>query len=209
MLKIKDNIAEFERGLSDIARRQVPFAVALALNDTAADVERAWRAHLQERLDRPTPFTLRGMFKARASKRTLTAVVGFKRIQSEYLRLQAEGGTRFPMGRALVLPVGQKLNRYGNIPRGAVRRSLARDDTFVASGGKSETQHLAPGVYRRPKRGSYRRGRSKPPQLLISFKGSARYGRTLDLQSVAMSRALASFPDHFRRRFIEAMNTAR
>ena len=36
--------------------------------------------------------------------------------QAEYLRLQIEGGTRTPSGRAIAVPTSNvKLNKYGNL----------------------------------------------------------------------------------------------
>ncbi|MFY0619033.1 hypothetical protein [Shimia sp.] len=226
MLTISDSIQSFERSLSDVAQRQLPFATAMALNDTAADVDEAWTKQMARRLDRPTPFTMRGIRRQRAVKRRLVATVAFKDIQAQYLRLQVEGGSRKPVGNAILIPVAQKLNRYGNMPKGAVGRSVKRKDTFIASRGDKKTAHLRPGIYKRPKRGAYmknrsrksagqqygygnkNRGKHKGPQLLVAFQDRASYRARLDLQSVAERRARQSMPLHFKKRFIAAMATA-
>jgi len=201
MISFADNIDAFGRGLSDLSLRQIPFAAALALNDTAADVQKAWETQAERRLDRPTPFTKRGVYVQRAKKGRLTATVGYRRIQVSYLRFQVQGGARRPAGRALVIPVGQKRNVYGNMPKGAVKRALAKKDVFSGKvGGK-------PGIYRRPSKRQRKMG--KGPQLLMTYASRASYSPTLDLQRPATGTARAQFPKHFARRFRQALATAR
>jgi hypothetical protein len=207
MLYIGDNLREFERALSDAMLDQLPFALARALNDTGQDVADAWRAGLNYRLDRPTPFTLRAPYIARrASKRSPTVVPAFRQIQGEYLRLQITGGTRRPTGSALVVPVAARLNQYGNMPRGYVRRLLASGGAFVASRDDPRTAHLAPGIYRRGRR--TRAGQSAP-QLLVAFEDRAEYSVRFDFAGIAERRALSSFPGHLSRRLQEAWGTRR
>ncbi|MBS8228419.1 hypothetical protein [Vannielia litorea] len=206
VINIGDNIAAFERQMSDFARSQLPFATAMALNDTAADVKDAEETELAKALDRPTPFTRRGLFVSRASKRKLTAIVGFKDIQAAYLALQVEGGRRSPKGRAILVPVGQRLNKYGNMPRGAVARMLKRPDVFVASKSDPKTKHLRPGIYQR----NSRKGRrNAAPNLLVAFEDEAQYRPRLRFDHVAERRALARIERNFLRRLEQALATAR
>ena len=75
--------------------------------------------------------------------------------QAEYLRLQIEGGTRTPSGRAIAVPTSNvKLNKYGNLTgaQGRIKRLLNRKDTF-----QGEINGIA-GVWQRPKRGKRSRG---------------------------------------------------
>ena len=89
MLHIGDSLREFERALSDAMHDQLPFALSRALNDTAEDVAGAWRAGLNYRLDRPTPFTLRAPFiQRRATKSSPTVIPAFRDIQAGYLGRQ-------------------------------------------------------------------------------------------------------------------------
>jgi hypothetical protein len=130
MVSISIDTAQINRKISDLARRQVPFAAAMMINDMLSAVKAAEPAALARELDRPTPFTTRGIFTTRASKNRLTGLVGFKDIQARYLELQAKGGTRRPMGRAIVVPVAQRLNKYGNMPRRALKTALAKPNVF-------------------------------------------------------------------------------
>ena len=146
-INVRSNVRKWERGMTAIQRRQVPFALAKTLTDTAGDVKKNFPRTMQRRLDRPTPFTMRGMFVRRATKTNLVSSVGFKDIQAGYLDKPERGGVRKPKGRAIVLPAGQKVNRYGNIPKGAIRRILARADTF-----SGEVRGI-PGIWQRHKGG--------------------------------------------------------
>lgn len=200
MPKLSVDLKSFKRDLDKIAKKQVPFAVAMALNDTAEDVQADWKGDLELDLDRPTPFTLKGIYRRRASKRNQVAKVGFKPVQSGYLVLQMKGGTRRPKGRALIVPAGARLNKYGNMPRGAVGKAAAKASTFVA-GRNGRGQHLKAGIYERKRGGKIK--------MLMSFKSKARYQRRLDLMPTAERSVQRVFPGHFATRFRAAMVTAK
>ena len=129
------------RGLSETARRQVPFVVAKTLTGVAQDVQAHLKGRLPVAFDRPTPFTQRGVFMSRAEKSNLVAEVFFPnsqesqgKAQREYIRPGAEGAqarrqkkTEFLLTRAGFLPPGWvttpgryiadgKLDQYGNMP---------------------------------------------------------------------------------------------
>lgn len=191
---------QFERGLTDIAQRQLPFAMSQALNDAAKDGAEAIVDHLRARLDRPTPFTLRGTYVKRSSKRKLTAIVGIKDIQAEYLGRLDTGGVRRPRGRALLVPVDARLNKYGNLSRGAMQRLTKRKNVFV---GRVKG---VGGVWQRPSK------RAKPgaaPKLLVRFTDRAEYERQLDVERAVERAVRAGFPRHLVRRLTAAMTAAR
>jgi hypothetical protein len=205
MIDISHNMAAFERQLSNALQEQLPFALALALNDAGGDAKEAVEDHMDRVFDRPTPFTKRALFMRRASKRRPTVEVNVKQVQARYLRRQAEGGIRTPEGAALLVPVGQRLNRYGNMPRGAVRRILGRSDTFVASRRGGGNNRLRPGIYKRKKV----RGKNASPQLLVAFEDRATYQRRFLMQTTAERAFRASFEGHLSRRLRQAWATRR
>lgn len=201
MISFEVDVRAFERALTDFQRNQLPFATAMALNDTAADVNLIYRATLRRDLDRPTPFTMRSVYQTRASKRRLFNEVGIKDIQAGYLKWQVMGGTRGAKRRAIPVPVGQKLNRYGNMPRGAVKRAAARKDTFS---GKVKGRA---GLWQRPSKTAARRGAG--PKLLIAYESRATYQPRLKFRAYAERKARAVFPMYLRQRFSQAMRSAR
>lgn len=192
---VRSNVKAFERGLNDFARRQVPFATAQALSRTAEDVHKNTVRSLSRRFDRPTPFTLRGPTVRRARKTRLVASVFFKDIQAGYLELEETGGVRRPKGRALLIPIGTRLNKYGNMPRTAVRRLLARPDTF------SGTIRGIGGIWQRKKDGRLK--------LLVAYEPKASYRPRLHFARDAEKTTRAQFPVHFAREFDKALRTAR
>jgi hypothetical protein len=215
-LNFSADFNDLERALSDVMQRQLPFAMMLSLNDAAMDVKAVEERTLEKTFDRPTPFTKRAVYVRRARKTDLTSEIGIKKVQAGYLKLQAEGGVRKPKRSALVIGAALKRNKYGNLPRNAVRSAEAKGDTFVAN-GQGKTKHLAPGLYRRPKYGKYRKGgrgsknigTQKGPAMLVSFKPRAQYKRRFEFQPVAAKEARSTFQGHLVRRLLEAQRTAR
>lgn len=203
-MRMRHNIADVRRQFRTLTKSQVPFATALALNDTAADGKLAAEDAMRDELDRPTPFTQRGLYQGRASKDRLQAVVGFRAIQGGYMRKQIEGGVREPEGRALLIPKAIRLNQYGNMARRAVAQAMGRGTTFVASRGKGKTGHLRPGIYRR----DGRKG-AKKLSLMVAFADRARYGKRFDFRGAVLERARQVYRAHFARRLNEALRTAR
>ena len=79
------------------------------------------------KLDRPTPFTIKGVRWQGASKNDFKTGRLHSRVylmdkQAEYLRFQIEGGTRTPKGTAIAVPTSNvKLNKYGKLAGGQGR----------------------------------------------------------------------------------------
>lgn len=146
-----------ERALSDMQRRQLPFATSVALNDTARDVQLALRQGTSV-FDRPSPKTVRGTRLTRSSKTNLVATVGLLTREDgvpvdEYLSAQVVGGSRADkrsellLQRAGILPPGKqtrpgsgaRLDAYGNMSRGQIVQILSFFRTFggVATSGRA------------------------------------------------------------------------
>ena len=146
-ISVTSNVDAVHRRMSDLQRRQLPFATSLALTQTVRDAKGVMDRKLDVVIDRPTPFTQRGIAIKAARKTLLTASVFFKEMQARYLALQETGGVRYPKRRALVIPSETQANKYGNLPRGRVKRLLARKDVF------SGTVKGLPGLWQRMRRG--------------------------------------------------------
>lgn len=208
MLQMSVDLRAVERRLNSVATSQLPFAVALGINEVAGQIKEAEARGLASDLDRPAPFTTRGLYVQRASKRRLGGVVGFKKIQAEYLALQVTGGKRRAKRRAVVVPVNQRLNKYGNMPRGALKRALARPDTF------SGTVNGVGGVWQRPKRraGASRRSgsaRRKGLKLLAAYRSSVSYSPRFRFVPRAHALASREIGPAIARNLSRAVKTAR
>ena len=208
MLEYSANFTEVAKGLTYAEQRQVPYAISLALNDTVQDIKKNTEKALSRRLDRPTPFTKRGLALKRATKRNLSAVVFFKDKQAAYLELQETGGTRRPKRKALAVPFSQRLNKYGNLPRRSIERLLKRPDVFQGEINGVE------GIWQRPKRGKRRNGTRGSKgrtglKLLIAYEKRARYEPRLRFEDGARKTATAQMQRNFRRAMQKALKTAR
>ncbi len=209
MLQMSVDTRAIERRLNKVAGSQLPFAVALGINDVAGQIKDAEASGLERDLDRPTPFTKRGMFVSRATKRKLTGVVGFKRVQAEYLAMQATGGKRRAKKRAVLVPVNQRLNKYGNMPKATVKRLIARPDTFSGKVGG------VGGIWQRPKArgaGTARRassGKRKGLKLLIAYKRAVDYSPRLKFVPRAGTTARREIAPAIAKHLARAVKTAR
>ena len=160
------------------------------------DVEKAVEKRIATTFDRPTPYTQRAVYVRPASKSKLYAEVGIKDRQARYLEIQETGGTRQPKGRAIVLPVGARLNKYGNMPKGAVGRALARKDTFSGRiGGVA-------GIWQRQRKG-------QPPKLLYAYENDATYQPVFRFQATADEVARTRLRSNISRAMATAILTAR
>ena len=157
--------------ISERLDKNMRFASARALTMTAKDASATVTKDLSSIFDRPNQFTKRAVAVLSATTSRLQSNVLVKDQQAEYLTYQEEGGDRRPMpGKPVVLPVRQRTNQFGNIPRGAIGKAKDKRTTFVAT-GKGRTKHLAPGIYERPIKGKRRNGS-------VGTKGALRPGGT-------------------------------
>lgn len=181
--------------------RQLPFATAKALTETARyDVKPAVERRIDEAFDKPVEFTRKGVGFRWATKDNLVSTVLIKPIQARYLKIEEEGGTRLPVKRAIVMPVGQKLNAFGNLPKGTVQRLLARPDVF------SGTVNGIGGLWQR----TYdRTTRKHGVKLLIAWEDKAEYKPRFGFYETARRAAEANFPRRWEVAFSQALASAR
>lgn len=126
-------IAEVQRMLRGLADEQIPFAVSTAINTVAFKAKNAIQSEMKAVFDRPTPWTIRQIAVAKATKKDLTAVIGtpegikdakgnnagFSRYTSSgiferILTPHIEGGARLPR------PAEVRLRKAGILPDGWV-----------------------------------------------------------------------------------------
>ena len=193
-VNVRSNLKQLTKGLDDIAQKQIPFAMALTLTKTVQSAQRSEKIAMDRQLDRPTPFTKRGVAIRKATKTNWQAQVFIKDIQAEYLMWVVEGGTRKPKNKAHVLPVTIKRNKYGNIPRGKVQKLLQRADVF--SGVVKGVQ----GIYQRTRRGT---------QLLLAFEPVVRHKPQYKFYEVAEKRIEQVIGRQFSLAMVRALKSAR
>ena len=187
---------------------QVPFAIATTLTALAKDGQAAAEKRINEAFDRPVPFTQRSIGIITARKDRLVSAVFVKDLQAAYLRIEETGGTRRPEpGKPINVPVQIRTNVSGNIPRGAIKREIAKPTTFVSGQDTPGTANLPPGIYQRYKAG--RRGKARAPKLLISFKKQARYQPIFKFKATVREAVLRMVEQRWRENIAKAIETAR
>lgn len=156
--EVKVDLRDFKRGMTDLAKRQIPFATAQALTATARRAAEGWQEEMASVLDRPTPFTVKSVGVRAARKTTLIARVYLRDIAAEYLKPYVDGGQHFlGQKRGLLGPRNVPLNAYGNLPKSKLATLKAKPDVFVGP-VTFKSGAVVNGVWQRGIRGT-RRGK--------------------------------------------------
>ena len=143
----------FSAMMNDVARKQMPFAIAMTLTTVAKAAQADVTADLPSIFDRPTPFTRHAIAMQPARKDALTATVFVKDVQARYLGVQETGGPQVLHGRALLQPKpGAPLNAYGNLSKGRTKALTSKPNVFVGWVKPASGQPIW-GFWQRPKRG--------------------------------------------------------
>lgn len=185
MFNTSIDAAALVANLSDVEKRQFPFAVMQTLNEAAFEVRKGWEKEIPAVFDRPVPLTQRAVQYRKATKQTLVAEV-FLRNEADkglapvkYLAPEVEGGPRAAkrsevlLRRAGVLGPGEfaapaedlKLDEFGNIP-GTLMRTIL-----------SDVQATADPLDRSNRKSRKRRSRRKDPaKRWVYFYNRAKRG---------------------------------
>lgn len=142
--------AQTFRGL----RRQMPFISRLMLTAVARNAEKALKAEMAQKFDRPTPFTMNAVYSRGAHAKSPVGIVALRQfggkttLPEKYLAPEVLGGVRhvkrfeLALHNAGILPAGMvtiptpatPLDAYGNVSRGLLNKILSQlqahsDDT--------------------------------------------------------------------------------
>jgi len=216
-ISVSDDIARLRKSLTDLEKRQLPFATANALTALAKNAQAAEKEAMPEVFDRPTPFTVNSVAVRGARKSNLEARVFIKDIAAAYLEPFEFGGNHklLGSGRTWLNPKDKtQLNQYGNFSKTALKRLQARPDIFIGNIKTSSGETIG-GVWRRPpsarvtkvrgKRGSVVQGSPRGHlKLLVRFGDARPVKQHLEFGE----RAFEVVNDTFEREFEVAMNQA-
>lgn len=203
-LSVKADVRAFAKKLDALARKQLPFATAQAINATAEKVRDAERENMTKVLDNPTPFTLNSVAIKRATKSNSVAIVYVKPIAVQYLLPYEVGGKNKLNSRALIKPVAQKVNQYGNLPRSAMARLKGKPNVFI---GKVQTKAgVVDGVWQRTKK---TRGKAAGLKLMMKFEDAHDVRQHLDYRGVGKRVVVAVFRRELDAAMAKAIASAR
>jgi hypothetical protein len=221
------------RDLIDLAKirlpalqKQIPFAIAGALNDTMYRSRTALITEMGRVFDRPTPYVTRGLRYRKASKSDLAFELwseefGGSMPPAEVLSAEIVGGGRkmkrseIALGSYWVPGEGAKLDRYGNI-RGAdlttilSALSLSSDPTqwrTDRSRGKAQQRGTIKHYFKQGNVVYQRTGREIIPVLVLTKAPT--YRKHLAFGEKVAKTVRDTFAEAFRVRFAEAVAIAR
>ena len=210
---IRHNASEMEAWLHGIAK-QIPYATAAALNSTGFQIRMAEREEIRRAFDTPTPYTLNSVRVRKASVSNPSAMVfindnarGKGTSPSEYLARQVFGGGRehkvferlLKTKEFLVPAPGTKLNRFGNLPKGVIKKvtsALDGGDTTKYFRRKGKNGKLSKAVYER--RG---RGRKKKIRPIMFAVRRPKYNRRFKFFNIGIRVATKRFEANWNREF--------
>lgn len=205
MINLKTNIDDVINQFNSMRKDQIPYAISLAVNETAQDIATELTDQMPKHLDRPTPFTLKtyltasGRWKGkRANKRDLTAIIQAGEAQAEYLAFQVYGGTRKPKKQAILVPtlIAPK-NQYGNVTRANLRKYADPSGNLFHAGKKEQKE---PGVYRRKR---------KAVEMLAAYELETQYEPRFPIHKIADLKAKQVIERNLMRSIQKALATAR
>ena len=213
-INVTSNLPAFAKALDAFGKNQMPFAYAMAINDTAKDVrgqiiERSWPSDVTVRNKRFMQAALTPISKRNAdvyaTKKNLRAVVGNTRIkmQRDYLQRLTQGGVKTPRGRHLAIPSNQ--NTVQRTSGGAVRKAdrprqlLNRKGVFIQRLVKSGDM----AIMRRVGKDRY------PVQMLYLLEPSGQIKKQFGFYDDANTTARRAFGNNFARAFKRAKATAK
>lgn len=230
-LGMSSNAGAIAQKLQKLASSDLPYVTTLALNDTAKDALPEIQEHMDDVFDQPTRFTRSAFFIWYANKRTLTAEIKRKTMQSKrhYMEVQAKGGSRPMAGferalkasgqgasqiRTVTPAAGAKKDRFGNWTRGQrnqVFKGLAAQASASPAGAGGSPKKKGVGYFVAPPNGAlspgvYRRERTGELTKLLHFsKRSARYSKSFTPFEVVEDVVARRYADHFRKRLTEVL----
>lgn len=183
ILEVNVNISNTLKGLGKTVK-QLNRVNAMALNNTAFEIRKSdVPKGFEKSLDRPTPFTKRGVRvkKARSRAAFVMAWIHMAPIQDKYLSKQVFGGVsteKHPVPSRTI-----KLNKYGNL----TRRATKRKGTFnVRKGNKSFTMI---------------RSGKRTVKMVALWPTSRRYRKRLPFDRIVYRGAKRVFNKHYRAAF--------
>jgi hypothetical protein len=194
-ITIKVDVSEVQRAFAQ-AQKQIPFAVATAVNNVAFSLMAAERAGIAATFRNPRPFTARSVFVDRATKSNPVATVRVGDLQAKYLSPFETGGVHNLPGANLTIatPVNAKPDGYGQFRKGQIARIAAMPNVFFG------TVHGISGFWQRPGPVSAhkkRKGVRENPRklkLLIAFDPNRPVNKHIDFEKRAIALVERALP---------------
>lgn len=214
-VEVKNNIKEVTKGMSDIQKKQIPFATMLALNDTAFALQKTYKAQTVQKFDKPTKFTQTGFAVQKAKKSDLTALVFVTKKREDYMKLEIDGGVRHPKNKSIIVPNKNNssgLGKYesGNLTKGAVSKINKQKAKYFF--GVPKGNQGSEGIWERYGRSATGSTSGARIRQVAKLTKQAKYKALFPWTSIGNGIAFSStkgFDANFAKRLQFALKTAR
>jgi hypothetical protein len=210
----------FVRQLTDIARKQVPFANAQAVNAVARAVIADETAAMPKTFSDPRAFTKqaltqRGFGGMSATKKLPIAIIVAKPIQANYLAPSESPKTVqfLGKGKKIRTPVGVKLNKSHDIPADTIKAMLVSKKWFY-----KEIRGLK-GLWESRKKVGVRSARyrnrakmvrpRKMPRLMVAFTAPVHVKTNMAYRDIANAAVIRTWIPAFNTAILKALATAK
>lgn len=219
---------EIQRQFRNLAEEQMPYALMVAINNTAFATQKASRQRLEAAFEKPTPLIKGATRVGKATKQILTATVYIDPKRAVILKTHETGGARGDqrLERVLIsngwLPHGWRAipsdmmprDTYGNPKKAEVTKIInelavsisgvfgSNRRCFVIRPG--QRSHLAPGIYR-----TLSRSRDRAIMPLYLFVATVQYRAILNWEGTVGAEARRLLPDEAAKAIQRALETAR
>lgn len=203
-------MARAKRFMTNVQKKQIPFATAQAITSTLHVARKDVTSQLIKDIDRPNPWTKRAFRVEGAKKTTLRGRLFILPDQIKYLKYQIYGGVRLPKGTALAMkpakhmPGDLKPDKYGNITRSKQARAQ------LARGAFSGVVNGVAGIWMPPKMtktGKRRKGSRM--KLLLAYERQAVYRPRFRFFERGQNSIRVNWPREFNKSFKRAIRSAK
>tara|TARA_Y100001963_G_C6653844_1_gene387045 strand:- start:47 stop:694 length:648 start_codon:yes stop_codon:yes gene_type:complete len=212
LLSVSSDVKKLTKRIDKQYRRQIPFATSVALNSTAFDARADVQEALPKFLDRPSPFTIKGVQVKKSSKKKLISAVGFASKTfgklpagtgippAEYMKRLIKGGTRNPYNKYIAIPATKRdQNKYGSLKRGQVRRLLSNKAKYFGGVPKGN-ENWGFGIWERTGKGGRKSIRKR-----VIFVDQAKYEKKFPFKRLVVQTIKKTFSKNFQKAFKNAI----
>ena len=208
------------RMLTELQRKQIPFAASRALNQVAFELQLHERLSIKQTFKTPRPFTQRSVLVTQARKTNLSATVFIRPEVARYLAPYEFGGVHVVPGKAQLVPINLRLDQYGQLTKATLAKlneaSHEKDSgVFFGRVGKTVGYWMRlkpPAAPTTKRRGKTIYGPVKPPprlKLLGEIEHPVEVHGHLDFEKTAREIVHDNWPDAFERAIASALASAR
>lgn len=186
-IDIRADIKAATRDLTNIQKKQIPFATSKTLNRLAFELTKKGGTGVVGKKTKEvfrkksggtgaTRFTTRNFFFQNSTKYDLTAYVFWDESNADFMKFMVQGGTRFPKKRAIRVATKHSkkhLDAFGNFKKGALDDMLSDKAKFfkgVPKGSRGRDEGIWERYGRKTKKGTGQKIR-----MVAAFTTTAKY----------------------------------